>query len=518
MVGPAFAGGPPGDPPGLERAIAAQEAHTDALMARASVVGTAVGLGADGQAVVVIYAASAGVPGLPDQLDGVPVNVVVTGMIVARTDPKARQPRPVPIGVSTGHPDITAGTIGARVTNGTDVFALSNNHVYAAANSASIGDSALQPGSFDGGIDPADAIGTLADFEPILFDGSDNMIDAAIALSSTASLGNATPSDDGYGTPNSTTVSATLGQAVKKYGRTTKLTHGTVSEINVTVNVCYKARGPFSCNRNFIAKFVDQIAISDGNFSAGGDSGSLIVDTNANPVGLLFAGSSTRTIANRIAPVLTRFGVTIDDSTGALPNDPPSVSITGPADGSTFDSGATILFEGTASDTEDHNATLTDSLAWSSSIDGSIGTGGSFSATLSDGDHAITASVTDSGGKTGSASISITVGDAPAEATAVSVSEISYATEGGKNGDKHLLITVALVNDLGSAVSGASVSVTLTRTEGGSWNGTGTTGTGGTVTFSLKNAKSGTYTTTVTAVSAGNLAWDGATPPNSFDK
>ncbi len=57
MVGPAFAGGSPGDPPGLAQAIAAQEAHTDALLARSGVVGTAVGLGADGQAVVVIYAA-----------------------------------------------------------------------------------------------------------------------------------------------------------------------------------------------------------------------------------------------------------------------------------------------------------------------------------------------------------------------------------------------------------------------------------------------------------------------------
>jgi len=84
-------------------------------------------------------------------------------------DTTARFPRPVPIGVSTGHPDITACTIGARLTDGTNVFALSNNHCYADENRASIGDPAIQPGTYDGGASPADDIGTLADFEPIIF-------------------------------------------------------------------------------------------------------------------------------------------------------------------------------------------------------------------------------------------------------------------------------------------------------------------------------------------------------------
>jgi hypothetical protein len=92
-------------------------------------------------------------------------------------------------------------------------------------------------------------------------------------------------------------------------------------------------------------------------------------------------------------------------------NNPPSVTISQPANGSTFDSGALISFGGTATDVEDGD--LTASLVWQSSINGQIGTGGSVSVTLSDGEHLITASATDSGGKTGSASISITVGDPP---------------------------------------------------------------------------------------------------------
>ena len=198
------------------------------------------------------------------------------------------------------------------------------------------------------------------------------------------------------------------------------------------------------------------------------------------------------------------------------PNDAPTVSITSPADGSTFDSGATILFEGTASDTDDGD--LTADLVWTSDIDGPIGTEGSFSTTLSDGNHTITASVTDSGGKTGSASVGITVGTPPAEATTVSVDSITYATEGGKNKYKHLLITVALVDDLGNQVSGASVSIDLFRDGSLVGSGTGTTGTDGTVTFTLKNAASGCYTTTVTDVTAAGLTWDGVTPANEFCK
>ena len=106
-----------------------------------------------------------------------------------------------------------------------------------------------------------------------------------------------------------------MGQNVKKTGRTTGLTTGQVNEINVTVNVCYKPKGIFGCAGNGIATFVWQISITPGAFSAGGDSGSFIVtdDANSDAVGLLFAGGSTRTLANPIDDVLNRFGVTVGD-------------------------------------------------------------------------------------------------------------------------------------------------------------------------------------------------------------
>lgn len=324
---------------GLDRADQVRQRHTDELMAIKGVVGVALGLNPAGKAAVVVLIKEPGVAGIPNELEGVPVHVRLTGEIFALPhkpthnprgdspppddppppedpplcdDPTDKCPRPVPTGVSTGHPAITAGTIGARVTDGTNVYALSNNHIYAASNSASIGDAVIQPGTFDGGTSDADDIGTLSAFELIVFSTSaNNVIDAAIALSSTASLGNTTPSS-GYGTPRSATVAPSINLRVMKYGRTTEETKGRVSAINATVNVNYGSPG--------VARFVDQIIIEPGDFSAGGDSGSLIVVDgkgpnkahNRKPVGLLFAGSFFVTIANPIDPVLNRFGVIVD--------------------------------------------------------------------------------------------------------------------------------------------------------------------------------------------------------------
>jgi hypothetical protein len=101
-------------------------------------------------------------------------------------------------------------------------------------------------------------------------------------------------------------------------------------------------------------------------------------------------------------------------------NAAPAVGITNPVSGARFDSDVFISFAGTATDLEDGN--LASDLIWTSSKDGQIGTGGSFSAVLSDGIHTITANVTDSGGLTGSASVQVSVGSV-AE-TSITVSEL----------------------------------------------------------------------------------------------
>ena len=80
-----------------------------------------------------------------------------------------------------------------------------------------------------------------------------------------------------------------------------------------------------------------------------------------------------------------------------------------PQDSAAFPSGTPITFEGSASDAEDGD--LTAQLAWTSDLDGPIGSGGSFTVTLSDGTHVVTAGVTDSGGLTASDAVTVTVSD-----------------------------------------------------------------------------------------------------------
>ena len=315
----------------LKAAFAAQSQATADWIDLPGVVGTAVGLDASGDPVVKVYLTEVGVAALPLMVSGVDVQVEVTGPITAipangandesaedaaadgaaAVDPKQSFPRPVPIGVSAGHPGVTAGTIGARVTDGRRVFALSNNHVFAANNRGRVGDNLLQPGVADGGRNPEDALATLFDFELLQFCGGTacplNRMDAALALTTADDLGTETP-EDGYGSPRRETAEASLGMKVQKYGRTTGHTLGQVTGINAIIDVNY---------RTGVARFEGQIMISGEGFSTGGDSGSLIVTKgllagDRRPVGLLFAGSTNNTIANPIDLVLDRFGVRVD--------------------------------------------------------------------------------------------------------------------------------------------------------------------------------------------------------------
>jgi hypothetical protein len=101
---------------------------------------------------------------------------------------------------------------------------------------------------------------------------------------------------------------------VAKSGRTTGLTCSQISAVNVAVAVDYEN----SCGSNstFTVNYDNQIDILSTTFSAPGDSGSLIVDSStAQPVGLLYAGSDSDTVANPIADVLGA----LKDSKGNAP-------------------------------------------------------------------------------------------------------------------------------------------------------------------------------------------------------
>lgn len=312
--------------PQVQAVMAVQNRHTPNLMAIEEVIGTATGLTEDGRPAILVFTRGMVAGGvIPEGLEGVPVVVRITGKFSAMPgqpagkspgssgtiNPKSRFDRPVPIGVSTGNQgECSAGTIGARVKDAYgNVYALSNNHVYALENNAPVGSDILQPGRYDTNCiyDSKNSIGSLFAYEPIIFDGSNNVIDAAIAVSSTGLLGNSTPSN-GYGTPSSSIKEASVNLTVQKYGRTTSLTKGVINAINGTVKITYSSG---------TAIFVDQIIVySLKPFIKAGDSGSLLVtnDSYRNPVGLLFAGSldGKWAIANPIDKILTRFGVSIN--------------------------------------------------------------------------------------------------------------------------------------------------------------------------------------------------------------
>lgn len=313
--------------PDFRAALAARSKHEREIMARAGVEGIGVGLSDNGTPAVVIMTANGAVGGLPAKLDGVPVKLMPTGPFLAvlprkgkpggggggggSVDPSGTFSRPVPLGVSIGNEnECAAGTLGARVTKGGNVYILSNNHVLARQNAGRVGENILQPGRYDTSpqcsIPAGSSIGTLSQFVTINFSGGSNTVDAALASTTSSLVGNATFTG-GYGQPNHTTKDATVGMAVQKCGRTTSCTHGQVAAINATVTVQYDVG---------VATFVNQVVVGGKRsaFSKAGDSGSLIVtdDANANPVALLFAGGQTTTIGNPINAVLQALGAAID--------------------------------------------------------------------------------------------------------------------------------------------------------------------------------------------------------------
>ena len=269
---------------------------------------------------------------IPPRVDDVPTDVVQTGRIRALQSRTGRH-RPAPGGVSVGHRDITAGTLGCLARKNGDVVVLSNNHVLANSNDAARGDPILQPGPVDGGQHPGDQIAELIDFVPIRFlqpeppsecptaraviaalttvcrtigsktrypvitlQVEENLVDAAIA----GPLDPADVTDEILEIGAITSVGdAELGTSLKKSGRTTGLTAGEVLQTDVTVDVDYGG--------GRTARFIDQLMA--GEMSQGGDSGSAVLDGEDRLVGLLFAGSDNSTIINRISHVFSALGI-----------------------------------------------------------------------------------------------------------------------------------------------------------------------------------------------------------------
>ena len=279
-----------------------------------------------------------------------PVTVTVTAVSAANatakgnatvtlvTQDQTAQPTPVRLGTSGGNINahsqsgntITCcgGTLGSLVVRGGTNYILSNNHVLADIDLGTVGDAITQPGIIDTQCQSAGTttVANLSQF--FTLEGSPaNPVDAAIAqvvsgdvdTSGNILLLGATTDANGVpvaGPPQAGSgTTATMGMAVAKSGRSSGLTCSTVSSVGAAFSVQYQK----GCGTGtmFTVNYTGQISVAGGDFSQEGDSGSLVVTQNgATPVGLLFAGSSTDTVANPIGEVLNAMA---DPNTHAVP-------------------------------------------------------------------------------------------------------------------------------------------------------------------------------------------------------
>jgi Peptidase family S64 len=221
------------------------------------------------------------------------------------------QTRNMHFGVSGGNVnDITrrfccSGTLGSLVTDGSTQYILSNNHVLARSDQANAGEDVSQPGLIDNNCNVATVVADFSIASPL---GSN--VDAALAQLRPGTM-DSTGFIEDIGVPNSLTITPAVGLAVAKSGRTTGFTTGTIGSVNTSVSVQYQR----SCGsgKKFVVSYTNQVVINSSTFSAGGDSGSLIVSNNAahNPVALLYAGSSSTTIGNPIGEVLSKLAIVL---------------------------------------------------------------------------------------------------------------------------------------------------------------------------------------------------------------
>ena len=276
-----------------------------------------VGLSPDGTAIRVYTDRHLPHGDVPERMGDYPVETTYIGKLTPSDAPlpevvekfRTRRYRPVVGGISIGDLRTGAGTLGGviRDTNTGQKYIISNNHVLAKADTiqypmATVGDPIIQPGGVDGGSQPTDTIGSLFRWIPINCKDpvdpfkNNNLVDAALAIptnhtyASTCMLESSTLDTFRLGP----TRSAENNLIVKKYGRTSSITWGKIVDTDIVAEVYYG--GELGTIR-----FTDQIMAEMP--AEAGDSGSLLLDTDNNVIGLVFAGGDGAAICNKIRNV-----------------------------------------------------------------------------------------------------------------------------------------------------------------------------------------------------------------------
>jgi hypothetical protein len=223
---------------------------------------------------------------------------------MTKQDANTGRTRPLLAGFSTGHTAITAGSLGffAKLNGDKRMGAVSNNHIFANCNDAKIGDRILQNAPYDGGKVETDTIGTLHSFVKLVREH--NKVDCAFVLINDGIECNVADRGEFGQYQGDGDGNLEVGMQVKKRGRTTGYTRGVISAIEVdSLQVDFG-------RKLGVLSFDDQVEIKadEEDFSAGGDSGSGILDDQNRGVALLFAGGGHagrhRTYGNDLTNVL----------------------------------------------------------------------------------------------------------------------------------------------------------------------------------------------------------------------
>jgi len=330
----------------MEHAVAVHAMHAEELFELPGVHGVGIGESSGKLGIIILVDDESRLKHMPKNIEDMRAAVHVVGEITAHA---------INLGVSGSNSLIcggycAGGTVGFKVcdntTTGVDGI-VTNNHVAASGcpglcpNNAPIGTAFFTPGVIDTkpvcSTTGAANIGSLRRFVPLVLDGlTTNYVDAAFVQSTDAFVSN---NIQGLGVQNNAVAAPSLGQAVCKSGRTSGVTCGTVTGINMTVNVNYGQ----PCG---IARFGNVIMYSPiapyTVMSQPGDSGSPVVDANTNAaVALNFAGTqSGYGIGNPIGAVLSALQVSLCNSSGSssalttITTSPPGEQIT--VDGTTY--------------------------------------------------------------------------------------------------------------------------------------------------------------------------------------
>ncbi|CAG7839850.1 hypothetical protein CLOHAE12215_01265 [Clostridium haemolyticum] len=224
---------------------------------------------------------------IPSYFNCIPTDVVETGIFT--TCALNKRIRPVQCGYSIGPVGVGIyGTLGCLVRNRREkaVYVLSASHALNPLGKVSFGTPIVQPGVLDGGSIRSDVIANLIRSTNIQYIGTFskpvNTVDAAIAKVSNISIVSTTIAIVGKDVKE--IASPKIGEKVFKVGRTTGFTEGSITETDVTQIINSSGKK---------ALFKNQIAA--GVKSDNGDSGSVLLNSNMNPIGLLM-GTSQSTV------------------------------------------------------------------------------------------------------------------------------------------------------------------------------------------------------------------------------